>query len=205
MSMNQPDPVPGVPDSDSELLGQRGRGFRADPRFEFVDESLSYQGTRYQMYTRREKLPDGRVVDRDVLRHPGAAVILPVLADGRILLVEQHRSALGHNLLEIPAGLIEDGEDPINCARREIREETGYEAGKMTSLLEILPATGFSDEKMFIFLAEQLEYVGQDPDEDEWVEVHAVTPKAARELLEMGEIIDGKTVVALLHWFGNSR
>ena len=202
--MNQSDPVPGIPDSDSELLSRRGRGFLFDSRFEFQEEFLSYQGFRYQFYTRREKLPDGRVVNRDVLRHPGASAILPILPDGRIILIEQHRAALGHNLLEIPAGLIEEGEKPIECARREIREETGFEAGELIPLREILPATGFSDEKMYIFLAEQLKFVGQDTDEDEWVKVHAVSPRAAKELLENGEIIDGKTVVALLHWFGIS-
>ncbi|MGE4618485.1 MAG: NUDIX hydrolase [Planctomycetota bacterium] len=202
--MNQPDPVPGVPESDTDLLGQPGCGIRQDPRFEFVDEKLSYTGARYRMFTRREKLPDGRVVERDVLRHPGASVILPVLPDGRILLIEQHRAALGHNLLEIPAGLIEEGEDPLECAHREVREETGFQSKKLTPLLEILPATGFSDERMYIFLAEQLEFVGEDPDEDEWVKVHSVTAETARKLIESGEIVDGKTVVALLHWFGRS-
>lgn len=203
--MSQPDPIPETPDSDSESFNSRGCGFRVDPRFEFQEEFLSYQGSRYQMYTRREKLPDGRVVDRDVLRHPGASVVLPILSDGRIVLIEQHRAALGHNLLEIPAGLIEEGEEPIDCARREIREETGYQANNLTHLIDILPATGFSDERMYIFLGEDLEFVGEDPDEDEWVKVHKVTVDTAKELLEKGEIIDGKTVVALLHWFGDSR
>jgi ADP-ribose pyrophosphatase len=72
-----------------------------------VEETVAYSGARYQMHELKEKLPDGRIVNRDVIRHPGAAVILPILPDGRIVLVEQHRSALGHNLLEIPAGLID--------------------------------------------------------------------------------------------------
>jgi len=203
--MNQSDLAPGIPDSDSELLGHRGRGTRLDPRFELVEESLSYQGARYRMFTRRERLPDGRVVDRDVIRHPGASAILPLLPNDRIILIEQYRPAVGHNLLEIPAGLLEQGEEPIDCARREMREETGFEAGKLTPLLEILPATGFSDERMYIFLAQDLQFVGQDPDEDEWVKVHSVSSRTARKLLEEGEIVDGKTVAALLHWFGHSR
>ncbi|MEE2890039.1 MAG: NUDIX hydrolase [Planctomycetota bacterium] len=202
--MDQSDPAPALPESDSELLGHPGRGTRLDPRFELVEESLSYQGARYVMFTRRERLPDGRVVDRDVLRHPGAAAILPLLGDDRLILIEQYRPALGHNVLEIPAGLIEPGEEPIECARREVREETGFEAGKVTPLLEILPATGFSDERMYIFVAEDLNFVGQDPDEDEWVKVHSVSYLTAKKLLESGEIIDGKTVAALLHWFGLS-
>ncbi|NRA74631.1 MAG: NUDIX hydrolase, partial [Planctomycetes bacterium] len=194
--MDQSDPAPALPESDSELLGHPGRGTCLDPRFELVEESLSYQGARYVMFTRRERLPDGRVVDRDVLRHPGAAAILPLLGEDRLILIEQYRPAVGHNVLEIPAGLIEPGEEPIECARREVREETGFEAGKVTPLLEILPATGFSDERMYIFVAEDLNFVGQDPDEDEWVKVHSVSCLTARKLLESGEIIDGKTVAA---------
>jgi len=190
---------------DDEVLGQAGCGSRKDPDFEQLAEELAYTGVRYSMYRLKEKLPDGRVVERDVLRHPGAAVILPVLADGSIILIEQHRCALGHNLLEIPAGLMEAGEDPLQCARREVREETGYQAGKITHLLDILPAVGFSDERMYIYVAEELEFVGQDTDDDEWVTTHICKPDMLQALLDSGEIIDGKTVVALHSWFGRQR
>ncbi|MDE0960019.1 MAG: NUDIX hydrolase [Planctomycetota bacterium] len=194
-----------IPVPSSNFLDQRGCGSRVDPRFEAVAETLAHSGSRYQMYNLEERLPDGRIVSRDVIRHPGAAVILPVLPDGRIVLVEQHRSALGHNLLEIPAGLIDSGEQPEQCAERELREETGYRAGKITHMFDILPAAGFSDERMFIYLAEELQFVGQDTDEDEWVQTHICSREQLESLLDSGELIDGKTIVTLLHWFGKSR
>lgn len=203
--MNPSESGSGLPAFSSGKLDQKGCGSRIDPRFVAVEETLAYSGTRYQMHELKERLPDGRIANRDVIRHPGAAVILPLLPDGRIVLVEQHRSALGHNLLEIPAGLIDQGEKPIECAKREVREETGYQAGKITHMFDILPAVGFSDERMYIYLAEELEFVGQDTDEDEWVQVHFCSREQLESLLSSGEIIDGKTVVTLLHWFRGSR
>jgi len=176
-------------------------GGRKDSRFERVSEEPVYQGVRYRMHRLTERLPDGKIAERDVLRHPGAAVIVAVDGDGKIVLIEQHRPALGHNLLEIPAGLLEPGEDPQVTARRELIEETGFSPGSVKPLLVLHPAPGFSDEKMYVFLAEELREGEQDLDEGEFVEVHRCTPQQVRELIRSGQITDGKSIAALLWYF----
>lgn len=203
--MNQSESGSDLSPEPSTALEQPGCGSRRDPRFEPVEEIEAYCGARYRMNLLRERLPDQRIVDRDVLRHPGAAAILPLLDDGSVVLIEQHRSAVGHNLLEIPAGLIEPGERPQDCADRELREETGYVASSLVHMLDYFPAVGFSDERMSIFLARELEFVGQEPDEDEWVVTHICSRDRIEQLLGSQELLDGKTLVALLHWLGRDR
>ena len=104
--------------------------------------------------------------------------------------------------MEIPAGLLEADEDPLQSAHRELREETGFVPGSLELVMEIFPAAGFSDEKMFIFKASDLTEVGQDTDDDEWVRVIRCSKERARDLLLRGEIRDGKTIVALQYWLG---
>ena len=198
----KPDSEADIRQTDDDFLASEICGFTEDARFKFIDEKCSYEGHRYHMYTVKESLPNNVVVDRDVIRHPGAAVILPLLDEDTVLLVEQHRTAFGHNLLEIPAGLLEADEDPLQSAHRELREETGFVPGSLELVMEIFPAAGFSDEKMFIFKASDLTEVGQDTDDDEWVRVIRCSKERARDLLLRGEIRDGKTIVALQYWLG---
>ncbi len=170
-----------------------------DPRFELVEEIPSYKGVRYAMHLVREKLPDGKIAERDVVRHPGAAVVIPILDDGRVVLIEQHRTALGENLIEIPAGVLEAGEDPSIAAARELEEETGYRALKIERLLDFHPSAGFSDEIMYIFVATGLEPTQQNLDPDEYITVHVRTFDEVRQLVRDGELTDGKTIAAFLY------
>lgn len=176
-------------------------GARKDPRFERISEELAYSGVRYKMHRLTERLPDNSTADRDVLRHPGAAVVVAVDNEGQIILVEQHRAALGHNLLEIPAGLLEPREDPRETARRELKEETGYSATSLDPLLFLHPAPGFSDEKMYVYLATGLEAGDQNLDEGEFVDVHPCPSGQVLEMINSGQITDGKTIAALLYYF----
>lgn len=183
--------------STTDDAGGESRGHQ----HEIVEEIPAYQGVRYGMHLVRERLPDGRIAERDVVRHPGAAVIVPVLDDGRILLVEQYRTPIDALLLEVPAGLLDPGEDPITAAARELEEETGHRARKIEPIIAIHPTPGFCDEVMHCFVATGLEPTQQNLDEHEIIEVHPHTIAEIRQLLRDGAITDAKTVASLLHLF----
>lgn len=142
------------------------------------------------------ELPDGRQTSREVVEHPGAAAIVPLDADGRVHLVRQYRDAVGEELLEIPAGKLKPGEEPADCAIRELREETGLEAGRIELLASIYSTPGFSDEVIHLFLAEELAEKGTDHESEEFItsETRALEPVA--ELL--GELSDAKTIAGIL-------
>lgn len=150
------------------------------------------------------ELPDGRKVKREVVRHPGAAVVLPVLPDGRLLLVRVLREIFGRYLIEAPAGKLEEGEDPKEAALRELEEETGYYAHSIEKLLEFYATPGFCDERMHVYLATELEEREQDLDDTEYVDPFPVTLDQALSLIREGEIEDGKTIAAVLYYAANS-
>ncbi len=168
-------------------------------RFEIIEEVPAYRGVRYAMHLVKERLPSGTIAERDVVRHPGAAVVLPILDDGRVVLVVQHRTALGGDLIELPAGVLEPGEQPLAAAARELEEETGYRARSIEPLLVFYPTPGFCDERMHIFLATGLEPTQQNLDEDEFIHISIRSLDEARQLVRDGGITDGKTVAALLY------
>jgi len=144
--------------------------------------------------------PGGVQVTREIVHHPGAAVMLPVLADGRILLERQFRLAAGRRLWELPAGTVDPGETPLQTARRELEEETGYLAKSWRKLLEFYPSPGFVAEKMTLFLASGLRPGAPRLEADEQITVH---PFSLPELLAMigkRKIVDGKTIVGVLYY-----
>jgi len=143
-------------------------------------------------------LPDGSTRRRDVVRHPGAVAVIPVLEDGRIVLLRQDRHAIGKTIVEIPAGTLEAGERPIDCARRELAEETGYRAGTIRPLTSFFTAPGFCDEYLHLFEARDL--VGGETalEPGERIETRIATPAEARAMIRDGTIEDAKTLVALL-------
>ncbi len=141
-------------------------------------------------------LPNGRPCTREVVEHPGGASVVLVLS-GRIALVRQFRYAYGEELLEIPAGKLERGEDPMLAAMRELEEETGYAAGKMEPLFTVYPTPGYCDEKIYIYRALDVSTGRRHPDEDEFLDVTMVPLEEAYAMVERGEIRDSKTIIAL--------
>ena len=143
---------------------------------------------------------DGGEVIRDVIEHPGAAVILPLLDDGRVVLIRNVRHTVGKVLWELPAGTLEAGEAPDACAAREVEEETGYRAGALAPLTEFFASPGILNERMYGFLATDLVQTSQSLDDDEDIEVFPIPQWQVRDMLKDGHIEDAKTITLLLYW-----
>jgi ADP-ribose pyrophosphatase len=146
----------------------------------------------------RVRLPDGREATREVVGHPGAVAVVPVTAAGEVVLVRQYRYPIGQELLEVPAGKLDKGEAPEDCAYRELEEETGYRAGRMEHLATFYTAPGFTDEIMHLYLARDLSKTTQNTDGDEFISVEYYKPAQLKALLADKKIIDAKTIVGIL-------
>jgi len=146
----------------------------------------------------RVRLADGGEAVREVVRHPGAVVVVALADDDRVLLVSQFRYAAGRTMLELPAGTLAAGEDPLACARRELAEETGRGASSWTALASFYSAPGFCDERLHCFLAQGLSPAVGDADADERIEVVPFPLGRALELIDGGEIRDAKSIAGLL-------
>lgn len=169
--------------------------------YEVLESKLTYQGKIVNVTVDKLRMPDGTEAYREtVIRGKSAAAVLPVDADGRIFFVRQYRHAFKEMLLEIPAGVMEEGEDPAVCAVREMEEEIGKKAGKLEKLCEMYPTVGFCSEKIFIYFAADLTEGVQKLDADEFVEIETYTLEEAIAMIANGEIKDGKTVAALFAW-----
>lgn len=144
------------------------------------------------------RLPNGRIANRDILRHPGAVAIVALTDDGKIVLVHQYRTALEQVMLEIPAGKLELGEDPATAAARELLEETGYMADRIAYLGPMSPAPGYSDELLHLYMAMGLHFHGASPDEDEFLNVDLVDLGEMVDRVLDGKVVDAKTMVAVL-------
>jgi ADP-ribose pyrophosphatase len=134
------------------------------------------------------------------VQHPGAVLILPVLADGRVVLIWQYRSVIGKYIWELPAGTLEKNEDPVKCVKRELIEETGYQASKVKKIISIVPVPGYSTEVIHIYQAEGLKKVEKKSMEDEVIEEKIFTRAQVVKMLKNKEIIDAKTLCALLYY-----
>lgn len=159
-----------------------------------------YRGGRLRVRRERHTLPDGRRVSLDAVRVPAVAYILPLLAAGRVVLIRQYRPIVGAELWELPAGTIEAGESPEACARRELVEEAGYEAGRLDPLGEALADPGLTDERIFLFVARDLRPVARGLDADEHIEVVPASLVEAYRMADAGEILDAGTLVALFRF-----
>lgn len=142
----------------------------------------------------------GRHLQRDVVRHPGAVLIVPVLDRDRLVLIRNHRVAVDQTLLEFPAGTLEPPEPPAQAAARELEEETGYHARSIAALGEFYTSPGLTDELMHTFVAEELTEVGQRLEAGEQIEVQIVSRAEALAMVDDGRIRDGKTIAALFMW-----
>ncbi len=146
------------------------------------------------------RLSSGQKASREVIQHPGAVVIIPVLEDGRICLIQNYRVAVDQQILELPAGTLEPYEPPLQTAYRELIEETGYRAGKMRPLLQLLMSPGILNERMHVFLAQDLTPGDTDLQAGEEIQNFLVSPEQAQKLLRDNVIQDSKTVSALLYY-----
>lgn len=142
-------------------------------------------------------LPNGFTTFLEVIRHPGAAAVVALQEGGKVLLIRQYRHAVQAHIWEIPAGTLSAGEEPLECAKRELAEETGYLASEFRFLGETVPVPGYSDERVYIFLAKGLTASKQHLDQDEVLEVHSVPLEQALAMVYSGQIQDAKTIVGL--------
>jgi ADP-ribose pyrophosphatase len=145
-------------------------------------------------------LENGKTATRDFVSHPGAACVLAVNDQEEVVMVRQYRYPVSRSMLEIPAGKLSAGEDPLLCAQRELEEETGCRAERWTFLAEYFSTPGFSDERMFLYLARDLTFVESHPDPDEFVKLEKIPLSQAKEMVRDGRIQDAKTMLALL-WY----
>ncbi len=170
-------------------------------RFEY--EELKCKGRIFECYDVGVRMPDGRVVDRQYLHYNGAVVVLPVLADGSIVMIRNMRFAVQEELLELPAGMLEDGEDPAACAARELAEETGHVAAHVEKLGQFYTGPGTADEVMYSYLATGLTDGRQDLETYEQITVHLYRDDEVRRMVLDGTIHDGKTIATLnYYWLG---
>ena len=143
-------------------------------------------------------MPDGKQITREVVQHPGAVAIIPIDADDNVLLVRQYRYAAGQSLLELPAGVIEDGESPDDTAQRELQEEIGYASTNLRALGGVYSSPGFCTEFLYLYIARDLVPSRLPGDEDEDITVEPIPMSRVDRLIRLGEIQDAKTVAGLL-------
>lgn len=145
-------------------------------------------------------LSNGNKATREIVEHSGAVAVLPINEDGNIFLVKQFRKPIEGELLELPAGKLETGENPQDCAIRELEEEIGYKAGNIKKLISLYTSPGFSNEIIHIFVASNLERTQIHRDDDELMDILEMSFERAKDMIYEGKIIDGKTIVGILYF-----
>lgn len=166
--------------------------------FELIRSEMLMQGRAFKIRRDYLKTPDGRETKFEIIEHGGSVILVPMDADGNLLFVRQYRHAAGVDLLELPAGT-RDGDEPFEeCAAREIREETGMEAGNLRKVGEFYLAPGYSTEFMVVYIATDLKYNPLEADDDEFLSVEKIPIREAIQRAERGEIPDAKSLAALL-------
>ena len=169
--------------------------------FKLVKSELKNAGKVFNLIVEEIEYPSGKRAIREIADHPGGAVAVPILDDGSVILVRQYRHPMKDFTIELPAGKLDPGEDPMVCAGRELEEETGYIASKLTKLTAVLTTPGFCNERLHIFLAEGLKQSprGQQLEEGERsITLERIQLQRAIQMVENGEIVDSKTICGLL-------
>ncbi|MEJ2598916.1 MAG: NUDIX hydrolase [Anaerolineales bacterium] len=167
-------------------------------KMETVKSTLRFQGRAFDVRQDDVRLPNGHIVRLDIVEHKGSVVMVPLDRDGRIWFTRQYRHAAQEMMLELPAGVMEDGETPEVSAGREIREEIGMAAGKLKYLGAFYLAPGYATERMVAFLATELEPAPLQPDEDEIIQVEKLPVARALQMAETAQLPDAKSLAALL-------
>jgi ADP-ribose pyrophosphatase len=162
-----------------------------------------YEGNILKLYRDEVEFPNKHKSAREVVEHSGGVSVLAENEDGKILLIKQYRYPVDEVIYEIPAGKLEVDEEIEECARRELREETGYTAEKLSKLFEFYPTPGYSTETIYIYQAENLKFVGRDLEEGEYIEVVPKTKAELKELMQAGKIKDSKTLIAVMYYLGD--
>lgn len=161
-------------------------------------KEIIYEGRVFKLTKENITLKNGVTTELDIIRHPGASAIVPAYGYDQIILIRQYRHAIGEYIWEIPAGTLNKGEDPLECAKRELLEETGYRANFWEKLGVITPVPAYSDEKIHVYFAANLVKEGdQDLDEDEVLDVHRFKVRDVMEMIRRGEIKDSKTIASI--------
>ena len=162
------------------------------------DRITIHRGRVFELIRENITLENGTTTDVEFIEHPGAAAIVPFLSDNRVVMLKQYRHALKKIIWEIPAGTLDPEEEALSCAKRELVEETGYSADQWHRLGEITPVPGYSNERIQIFLAGELQPAKQNLDADEVIKVQEIEFQLALEMIGSGEIQDAKSITGLL-------
>jgi ADP-ribose diphosphatase len=178
----------------------RNRKRERKRRARIVSSEVLFRGRVFTLKRDRLVEPSGIVATREIIAHPGSVVVLPVLSDGRIVLIRQYRHAAGQYLWELVAGHKEPDQTAVEGARRELREETGFTAKRIRKLLEIYPSPGLLGERMDIFLAEGLTKGKAQPEDDEKITQKIVTLREAEKWIRSGKIRDSKSIAGILYY-----
>jgi ADP-ribose pyrophosphatase len=174
--------------------------------YRLIEKQVVFNGKKVRLEVDRvEDEENQREVRFEVVVHPGAVVVLPVMDDGRVLMIRNHRYSVHQVLIELPAGTLEKGEDPMNCAGRELLEETGYLAGKIQRIGAFYSSPGILSEKLYAFAAYHLEKKSAALEEDEEIEIMPVLFDDALKMIDTAEIMDAKTIATLLMYERSHR
>ena len=163
-----------------------------------ISSAIIYQGRLLDVRRDQVRLPNGNTSTREWIKHPGAICMIPLLTDNKIALIRQYRYPVQKEMVELPAGKLDENEKPEVCAMRELEEEIGYVSQKLTFLTQIHPAIGFADEMMWLYLAENLIKTVSNQDEDEFLEIMPTPLEKALKMVWHGEITDAKTIIGIL-------
>ena len=179
------------------------RNFKfGDEKMKFTEKTIKsesiYKGRILNVYVDDVELCDGKLTKREHMEHPGGVAVLPLLDNGDVVCVRQHRYPYHTEILEIPAGKLEYGEDPKSCGIRELKEETGYSAKEIISLGRAYPSPGYVNETLYLYLARGLSAGKSHPDEGEYLEIKKIPFDVLYEMVMNDEIHDAKTVIAIL-------
>ncbi|QGA53340.1 NUDIX domain-containing protein [Sulfolobus sp. E5-1-F] len=156
-----------------------------------------FSGKKFEVFIDKVKLPNGYERELEFVKHRGSVVIIPRINNNEIIMIRQFRPVIGKWIYELPAGTIEEGEDPLNTAKRELVEEIGYEAGKMTEIISFYASPGITTEYMRLYLAEDLKYVGAKPEPYEIIEPIRVSIDEAIKMVRERKIEDAKTIIGV--------
>ncbi|BAU29129.1 ADP-ribose pyrophosphatase [Aneurinibacillus soli] len=170
-----------------------------------ISSQTIYEGKVITLKVDQVELPNGKTASREIVTHPGAVAVMAITDDNRLVVVRQFRKPLGRTIVEIPAGKLEPGEEPVVCAHRELEEETGYTTRTMQHVASCYTSPGFADEIIHLYRTDGLIAGEAKPDEDEFVELMHITVEEAQQLIESGEICDAKTIMAVYAWKLESR